>query len=99
MYYQGLLRLIATRGSMWFALATNLVEGAALIGAFALLGRRGALGLGAAYVASYVVRIAVTIPVLARGDVVPRQLLWDRGFLLSLTALAALVAFQLRGAL
>jgi O-antigen/teichoic acid export membrane protein len=99
MYYQGVLRLIATRGSMWFALATNLVEGVALIGAFALFGRRGALGLGVAYVASYAVRIAVTLPVLARGDVIPRHLLWDRGFLLSLAALATLVALQLRGAL
>lgn len=99
MYYQGVLRLIATRGSMWFALTTNLVEGGALIGAFALLGRRGALGLGVAYVASYVVRIAVTLPVLARRAVVPHALLWDRGFLLSLALLAALVALQLRGAL
>jgi hypothetical protein len=71
----------------------------ALIGAFALFGRRGALGLGVAYVASYAVRIAVTLPVLARGDVIPRHLLWDRGFLLSLAALATLVALQLRGAL
>ncbi|MEP7383491.1 MAG: oligosaccharide flippase family protein [Gemmatimonadota bacterium] len=97
MYYQGVLRLIALRGSMWFALGTNLLEGAALIAAFVWLGKRGALGLGVAYVASYVVRIAITLPVLARGSVIRPDLLWDRGFLLSLAALCVLVTVQLRG--
>ncbi len=95
MYYQGVARQLAVRGTMWFSLGTNLVEGAALLLAFALLSSYGAVGLAAAYVLSYVARIGSTLPALFRGDLVRRDLLFDRVFLVSALGLIVLICVQL----
>lgn len=89
-YYNGILRLLAIDGSMWFGFITNLFEGAALIVGFLLLLEHGALGLGIAYVFSYVVRIVVSLPWLLRRGIVPHDLLRDRYFLLSMTGFVVL---------
>lgn len=95
MYYQGVARQLALRGSMWFGLGTNLVEGATLMAAFVAFGSYGAVGLAAAYVMSYVVRIAVTLPILVRRGLVRRELLLDRAFTVSGISLLAVVCLQL----
>ena len=95
-YYQGIIRQFAQSGSMWFGLCTNLLEGAALLVGFYAFAGRGAAGLALAYVLSYVARILVSIPYLARGTVVPRRLLLDRYFLATMLLLVVAVAAQLR---
>lgn len=95
MYYQGIIRVIAVGGSMWFPLATNVVEGLSLVAGFLLLARFGAVGLAGAYVASYVARIAVSLPLLARHTAFPRRLLLDPIFLGSMVLFAGLVVMQL----
>jgi O-antigen/teichoic acid export membrane protein len=93
-YYQGIMRMVALHGSLWFGLITNLCEGAALLLSFYLMRDQGVLGLAFAYICSYVVRIIVSTPfLLGRGIIMPR-LLFDRYFLFSLAALCALVAWQ-----
>lgn len=96
MYYQGVLRLVALKGSMWFGLYTNIYEGLAGIAGFYLLAAHGATGLALAYVASYVVRTAVSIPYLLRNRIVARAELFDRYFLISLALFTALVVARVR---
>jgi hypothetical protein len=95
MYYQGIMRLVALNGSMWFGLVTNVCEGIALLVAYVLLRNQGVIGLSLAYVCSYAVRIAVTSPFLILKGIVPRALLADRAFLLSLLALISAISFQI----
>jgi O-antigen/teichoic acid export membrane protein len=97
MYNQGVIRLVALKGSMWFAFHTNLVEGTALIVGFFLLADHGVVGLGIAYVLSYVVKLAVSIPYLTRQKIIPASLLYDRYFVATLVGFAVFVALQVRG--
>jgi O-antigen/teichoic acid export membrane protein len=94
-YYQGIMRLVALNGSMWFGLVTNLCEGLALLAAFFALRGNGLIGLALAYVISYAVRIAVTSPILLRKGIVSPALMFDRAFLVSMLALASLISFQI----
>lgn len=94
-YYQGIMRFVALHGSLWFGLFTNLCEGIALIVVFYYFAGSGVVGLGYAYIASYLVRILVTTPFLIDKKIVPTALLFDKYFVLTLTVLLAVVAFQL----
>src|SRR5690606_4265375 len=80
-YYQGVMRLVTQYGSLWFGLFTNVCEGVALLAAFLYLRDWGAVGLGTAYVLSYVVRILVTTPFLIRYRIATSAMLLDRYFL------------------
>lgn len=95
LYYQGIIRIIALRGSMWFGFATNLVEGVALAAAFYLLKEQGVVGLAVAYVLSYVARIAVSVPFLFAGRMMARAIWCDRGFIVSLLIIVALVTYRI----
>ncbi|MBK7250111.1 MAG: oligosaccharide flippase family protein [Gammaproteobacteria bacterium] len=99
LYYQGIMRMMALHGSMWFGFATNLLEGASLVASFLLLKNWGALGLGVAYVVSYVVRIAASLPYLLSRGIIPRELMLDRYFAGTLAVLATLVVVRLAGVL
>ncbi len=96
MYYQGVMRLVALNGSMWFGFYTNLLEGASLLLGFFLFADRGAAGLALAYVFSYIVRVLASMPHLFGTKIIPARLLFDKYFILSLALLSALVAFQVR---
>jgi O-antigen/teichoic acid export membrane protein len=93
LYYQGVVRLFTVHGRMWAGLVTNLCEGAALIGCFLLLREWGVLGLGLAYVGSYLVRILATVSLLTK--LAPSQLVFDRWFLLSLGMFVVVVWAQI----
>jgi O-antigen/teichoic acid export membrane protein len=93
-YYQGVMRMVALHGSLWFGLITNLCEGAALLITFYFLRDRGVLGLGIAYICSYAVRIAVSTPFLLRREIIAPRLLFDRYFAATLIALFGLAALQ-----
>lgn len=99
LYYQGIMRMMALHGSMWFGFATNLFEGVSLVASFFLLRSWGVLGLGLAYVISYVVRIAISVPYLLSRDIIPRVLMRDRYFAGSLAALTVLVVVRIAGVL
>jgi len=96
MYYQGVMRLVAQKGSMWFGFMTNVFEGAGLLLGFHLFATRGAAGLGLAYVLSYLIRIAVSLPHLLKGHIVPLRLLFDKYFVGSLGLLTLIIMLQLR---
>lgn len=93
-YAQGLSRAIVQSGSMWFQLFLSVVEGVSLIAAFLALSGHGAIGLALASVASYVTRIAFTIPVLARRRLIEPTLLADRRFLASAGLFLAAILLQ-----
>ena len=86
--------MLTLRGSMWFPLITNLAEGATLIVALLCLSTNGVAGLATAYIASYIVRIAVTVPFLLRANMIPRRLIFDKAFLISAVAFSAIVSLQ-----
>jgi O-antigen/teichoic acid export membrane protein len=94
-YYQGIVRLMAMRGSLWFAFGTNLVESATLMVAFAVLSKRGVMALALAYVASYFARIALSVPYLVSRKLASWALILDKGFLFSLLAFILLLWLQL----
>jgi O-antigen/teichoic acid export membrane protein len=94
-YYQGVVRLVMQRDSMWLTLWTNLGEGiAVLVGAYALADR-GPAGLALAYIGSYIFRVAVTLPLLIKHRIAPPKLLFDRHFLLSLVLILATGALKI----
>src|SRR4029078_2254665 len=95
MYYQGVMRFVTLRGSMWFGLVTNLCEGLTLIVVFYLAPPYGAVGVGFAYICSYVMRTAVTTPFLISKGIVPRALLTDKYFIATFASVCAIVAFQI----
>jgi hypothetical protein len=95
MYFQGIMRLVVQRGTMWFALAANMVEGGALVVGFNAFSAHGGVGLAIAFVMSYLVRIAVTVPWLVRRGIVSTALLLERKFVASLILFSSLVAWQL----
>jgi hypothetical protein len=76
---------------MWFALATNVVEGVTLLGAFYLLSPHGIMGLCCAYIISYVVRIAVSLPFLIKYNIIPRELVRDACFMTTVAAFVTLI--------
>jgi len=95
LYYQGVMRLVAHNGSMWLGVITNLFEGISLIGAFYLLIDQGGVGFAIAHVLSYVIRVAISIPLLIRYRVIPGYLLYDKYFIITLTALLLVVVLQI----
>jgi O-antigen/teichoic acid export membrane protein len=95
-YYQGVMRLFMMTGSLWVAFFTNVVEGIVLFVAFLLLAKHGVVGLGVAYVLSYVARILITIPFLMRTQLMPARLVFDRWFLSSAAVMLAIVIFNYR---
>ncbi len=95
MFAQGVTRMIALSGSMWYGFLSNLVEGVSLVAGGYLLLEHGVVGLALAYVLSYVCRLGLTLPILARSGVVPPRMLVDRWFLVSLTLFTALIVLQL----
>lgn len=84
LYYQGITRLVILKSSLWFLLITNLFEGLTLLIAFYFLKRYGAVGLGLSYVLSYVIRIVVTVPYFYFKNLLPREILFDKYFLISI---------------
>jgi len=96
MYFQGLMRVIILNNSMWFAFITNLFEGLTLIAAFYLFRGEGAIGLGYAYVISYVVRILISLPYIIRMKIISNKILFDKYFILSLVSLIIVVAFMIK---
>jgi hypothetical protein len=96
MYHGGMVRIFMISGSLWVAFLTNVVEGLVLFAGFSLLASHGVVGLGVAYVLSYVARISLSIPFLLRSGLVTARLMFDRYFLLSLGVLLLLVVVQYR---
>jgi len=94
LFGQGVTRMIALSGSMWFGFYSNLTEGVSLVGGFYLLLGYGVVGLALAYVGSYVIRLAVIVPMLGRSGVLPRGMLLDRGFLASVGLFLAAAGLQ-----
>jgi O-antigen/teichoic acid export membrane protein len=94
-YFGGIVRLMIQRGRLWLVVATTLIEGGALIAAFLLLKRYGAAGLAIAYVASYLARIAIAMPILYWRKALPATLLVDRMFWLTVTVFASVLVFHL----
>jgi O-antigen/teichoic acid export membrane protein len=95
-YYHGITRIFMMTGTMWVAFLTNVIEGGVLFMAFLFLAARGVVGLGIAYLLSYVARILFTIPFLMRTQLMPARLVFDRYFLMSLVALLGVVLFNYR---
>jgi O-antigen/teichoic acid export membrane protein len=95
LYHQGIVRLVALSGSMWFAFATNLAEGFSLMATYFFAREYGASGLAVAYVASYVVRILISVPVLVRLKVISRELVIDKYFFATMLLVLAVVGFQM----
>jgi O-antigen/teichoic acid export membrane protein len=96
MYSQGIMRLLAQHGSLWFGLLTNLCEGVALLVGFYSWSYRGVVGLGLAYVCSYLVRVGASIPFVVKKQIASTALLLDKFFAITIIALFAIVALQLR---
>jgi hypothetical protein len=94
-YYQGIMRFVALHGSLWFGFFTNLCEGVTLIAVFHYFAGHGVLGLGYAYIGSYLVRIVVSTPFLIKRGIVPTALLFDKYFIMTLAVLFGVVALQL----
>jgi O-antigen/teichoic acid export membrane protein len=94
-YYQGVMRLVTLGGSMWFGFLTNVVEGLSLFAGFLLLAKYGVVGLGVAYLSSYVIRIAISIPVLLKTGLVPPRLMLDPWFLATLIVIVLLAAWRM----
>jgi O-antigen/teichoic acid export membrane protein len=88
LYYSGIVRLMIQNGNLWLAVATNLVEGIALLAAYYFLRQYDAMGLAVAYVISYVGRIVATVPLLKGRGIVSRALLLDKAFLCSAAGFA-----------
>jgi O-antigen/teichoic acid export membrane protein len=95
LYHQGIVRLVALSGSMWFAFATNLAEGFSLMAAYFFAREYGATGLAVAYVASYVIRIWISVPVLVRWKVISKELVLDKYFLATMLLVLAVVVFHM----
>jgi O-antigen/teichoic acid export membrane protein len=94
LYYQGVLRLVVLSGSMWLAFGTNLLEGLTLIAAFYVAQDYGARGLAIAYVASYVIRIAVSVPLFVRRGVIPKELAFDKYFMGTMLAVVGVIVVR-----
>ncbi|MEO6995213.1 MAG: oligosaccharide flippase family protein [Lacunisphaera sp.] len=94
LYYQGLMRIFAIGGSLWFAFATNIFEGLSLYIFFAYFTDHRVIDLAWAYVVSYVVRIAVSIPLLLKYRTISPSVLRDWRFVLTFTVLGLLVGFR-----
>jgi O-antigen/teichoic acid export membrane protein len=96
MYYQGLMRVIILNNSMWFAFITNMFEGLTLITAFILFKKLGAIGLGYAYVSSYLVRILISVPFILKLKLIPAKVLFDKYFIITFILLFSIIAIILK---
>ena len=95
MYYQGLMREIIINESLWFAFATNLVEGGSLLMFFLALKEHGAIGLGFAYILSYIARIGITLPFLLKRKIIDKSILFNKYFFISLFLFISIVIILL----
>jgi len=96
LYYQGITRFIMLNNSIWFLFSTNIFEGLTLIGAFYFFRTQGALGLGYAYVLSYVVRIIISLPYIYIKKLMPNKILFDKYFWISVTLFFTIVFFLIK---
>jgi O-antigen/teichoic acid export membrane protein len=94
-YYQGITRMMALGGNMWFSLLTNIVEGVALLVAIYALAGKGATGLALAFVISYVARVAVSLPFIIGQRVISLRTLPDRVFLASALGFLIIAVYQM----
>ena len=85
LYYQGITRTFIVNGYIWLSVLTNIVEGVSLIGYIYVNQNFTSIGLSKAYVFSYVLRIVFTIPFLLYYRMIPRKMLYDKYFILSLS--------------
>ncbi|WP_396165657.1 oligosaccharide flippase family protein [Flavobacterium sp.] len=96
LYYQGITRFIMLNNSIWFLFSTNIFEGLTLIGAFYFFRTQGALGLGYAYVLSYVIRIIISLPYIYIKKLMPNKILFDKYFWISVTLFFTIVFFLIK---
>lgn len=96
LYYQGITRFIMLNNSIWFLLSTNIFEGLTLIGAFYFFRNQGALGLGYAYVLSYIVRIIISLPYIYFKKLMPNKILFDKYFWISVLLFFIIVFFLIK---
>jgi O-antigen/teichoic acid export membrane protein len=93
LYFQGVVRVFVQSNNMWFVFSTNLVEGVSLLIAFCFVFEGGVLGLAKSYLFSYLIRIAVSLPVLKKNIAV--ELLCDRYFVMSTVIFFIFVCYKL----
>lgn len=91
MYYQGIMRIMILNNTLWFAFITNIFEGFTLIFVYCLFKKYGTLGLGYGYIASYIVRIMISVPFLLKRKIISMKILFDRYFIISFTIFFILV--------
>ncbi len=96
LYYQGITRIIMLNNSIWFLFSTNIFEGLILIVAFYFFRTQGALGLGYAYVFSYVVRIIISLPYIYFKKLIPNKILFDKYFWISVLLFFTIVLFLIK---
>jgi O-antigen/teichoic acid export membrane protein len=96
LYYQGITRIIMLNNSIWFLFCTNIFEGVTLIGSFYFFRTQGALGLGYAYVLSYVVRIIISLPYICLKKLMPSKILFDKYFWISVLLFFTIVFFLIK---
>jgi hypothetical protein len=94
-YYQGITRMMALAGNMWFSLVTNVVEGASLLVAIFALATEGAAGLALAFVISYVARLIVSLPFIIRQRVMSFGTTPDRVFMASALLFLLIAGYQM----
>lgn len=96
MYYQGIMRVLILNDSLWFAFLTNIVEGVILITVYYIFRKYGTIGLGYGYVASYIGRILISIPIMINRKMIDVKVLFDKFFLATFTAFFLLVFILLK---
>lgn len=96
MYYQGIMRILILNDSLWFAFLTNIVEGVILISVYYIFRQYGAIGLGYGYVASYIGRILISIPIMINRKMIDVRVLFNKFFLATFTAFFLLVFVLLK---
>jgi O-antigen/teichoic acid export membrane protein len=96
MYYQGIIRIITLNNSLWFGFFTNIFEGLTLISAFYFFKGLGVIGLGYAYVLSYIVRIIVSLPFLIKTKMITLNLLFDKYFIMSFLTFFTIIVILLK---
>ncbi len=95
MYYQGIMRVMTLNNFLWFAIFTNIFEGLTLIAAFFYFMDLGTIGLGYAYVLSYIVRILVSFPFLCKRKIIPLPVLFNKYFIITMLAFFSVIVVLL----
>jgi O-antigen/teichoic acid export membrane protein len=77
-YKQGMARVLAARGLMWWGMLSNFVWATLLLSAAWLLRSYGAIGLSMAFAIAYVGNTLLFVPFYIKRDLIPKETILSR---------------------